>query len=505
MRVSRNIINSIYNLQLHIQDPNYLPMDVLMNIHQPKQFEPDFREGVDLMAKRALDKLDLPPGVAENIRTCNATYTVRFGVRLRGHVYTFTGYRAVHSDHMEPVKGGIRYATSVDQNEVEALASLMTYKCAIVDVPFGGSKGGLKIDPLKYEREDIELITRRFARELARRGFLSPATNVPAPDVGTGQREMAWILDTYKHLYPEDINYIACVTGKPVGHGGIRGRVEATGRGVQYALREFFRHPEDVKAANLSGGLEGQRVVVQGLGNVGYHAAKFLQEEDGVKVIAIVERDGALVNEEGLSVEQVREYLTETRGVKGFPGATYLEDGLRAIEINCDILIPAALEGVITVENAERINAKLIAEAANGPVSFEADEILRRRGVAILPDAYMNAGGVVVSYFEWIRNLSHIRFGRMERRFDEMRGQHIVSALELLTGQTAPDWMQSGIVRGADELDLVRSGLDDTMRLAFREVRELRATSDQQHDYRTAAYIIAIRKIARSYLDMGVY
>ncbi len=464
-----------------------------------------FRESVDRMVDRALATIDLEPGVERAIKACSSILQVTFPVRIRGKVELFTGWRAVHSIHRLPAKGGIRYAPSVDQNEVEALASLMTFKCAIVDVPFGGSKGGLKIDPRKYEREDIELITRRFARELARKGFLSPATNVPAPDVGTGQREMAWILDTYKHLYPEDINYIACVTGKPVGHGGIRGRVEATGRGVQYALREFFRHPEDVKAANLSGGLEGQRVVVQGLGNVGYYAAKFLQEDDGVKVVAIVEHDGALVSEEGLSVEQVREYLTETRGVKGFPGVTYLEDGLRAMEINCDILIPAALEGVITAENAERINAKLIAEAANGPVSFEADEILRRRGVVILPDAYMNAGGVVVSYFEWIRNLSHIRFGRMERRFDEMRGQHIVSALELLTGQTAPDWMQSGIVRGADELDLVRSGLDDTMRLAFQEIRELRATSDQPLDLRTAAYIIAIRKIARSYLDMGVY
>ncbi len=464
-----------------------------------------FRESVNHMVDRALATTEFDPGVCAAIKASNSILQVTFPVKIRGQIEMFTGWRAVHSVHRLPAKGGIRYATSVDQDEIEALAALMTYKCAIVDVPFGGSKGGLYIDPLKYDRDEMEAITRRFARELARKGFLSPATNVPAPDVGTGQREMAWIQDTYKHLYPEDINYIAAVTGKPVAHGGIRGRVEATGRGVEYALREFFRHPEDVKAANLSSGLAGKRIVIQGLGNVGYHAGKFLEEEDEAKIIAIIERDGALVNDDGLNVEQVRDYITEHGGVSGFPGATYYEDGAKVLEMQCDILIPAALEGVINEHNAERINAKLIAEAANGPVTFEADEILRRRGVTILPDAYVNAGGVVVSYFEWIRNLSHIRFGRMERRFDEVRGQHIISALELMTGQMAPDWLQNEIVRGAAELDLVRSGLDDTMRLAFQDIREVKHASDGAYDFRTAAYIIAVRKIARSYLDLGIY
>ena len=470
-----------------------------------KQQGLSFRHSVNHMIDRALNALGIEPGLAETIKTTNSVLQVSFPVRIRGKIQVFKGWRAVHSIHRLPAKGGIRYSLSVCQDEIEALASLMTYKCAIVDVPFGGSKGGLHIDPREYSREELEIITRRFARELARRGFLSPATNVPAPDLGTGQREMAWMLDTYKTLYPEDINYVACVTGKPVAHGGIRGRVEATGRGVQFGLREFFRHPEDVKAAGLTPGIAGKRIVVQGLGNVGYHAAKFLQEQDEAKIIAIIERDGALVHDDGLNVEQVRQYMTETGSIKGFPGATFVEDGRKVLEMQCDILLPAALEGVIDEDNAPRIKAKLIAEAANGPVSFAADEILRERGITILPDAYLNAGGVIVSYFEWIRNISHIRFGRMERRFDEERGQHIVSALEFLTGEKAPDWMHRELVRGADELDLVYSGLDDSMRIALQDIREVKNTGDGRYDYRTAAYIIAIQKVARSYRDMGVY
>ena len=361
-------------------------------------------------------------------KSCDAVLQVRFPVEIRGKIETFTGWRAVHSAHRLPSKGGIRFAPIVNQDEVEALAALMTYKCAIVDVPFGGSKGGLQIDPRKYERSEMQLITRRFTRELVRKGFLSPATNVPAPDMGTGEREMAWMMDTYRTLNPEDINHAACVTGKPIAHGGIHGRLEATGRGVVFALREFFRHPDDLKSARLTGNLDGKRVVLQGLGNVGYHAAKILQEEDGAKIIAIIERDGALLNEQGLSIDSVRSHIVETGGVSGFGGAKYIEDGPSALEIDCDILIPAALEGQITAANAAKISAKIVCEAANGPITFEGDEILNQRGVVVLPDAYVNAGGVTVSYFEWVRNLAHIRFGRMERRYDEMRGQHMAQA-----------------------------------------------------------------------------
>jgi glutamate dehydrogenase (NAD(P)+) len=464
-----------------------------------------FSRSVDSMVDRAMAVLDMDPGIATAIKGCNAVLEVRFPVEIKGRIQVFTGWRAVHSIHRLPVKGGIRYATTVDQDEVEALAALMTYKCAIVDVPFGGSKGGLHIDPRNYERDELKRITRRFTSELTTKGFLSPSTNVPAPDMGTGQREMAWIMDTYKHLNPEDINYLACVTGKPVHAGGVRGRVEATGRGIQYAMREFFRHREDVLAAGLEGGIEGKRVVIQGLGNVGYHVAKFLSEEDGALITAVIERDGAVIDPGGLDIEKLKAHMIDKGGVEGFPGAAFVKDGAKVLESECDILIPAAHEGVLNKDNAERIKASLIAEAANGPTTYEADRILSARGKTIIPDAYLNAGGVVVSYFEWVRNIGHIRFGRMERRAEELRGRHIIRALEEATGRKMPDWVLKELSRGSDELDLVRSGLDDSMRLAFQQIREVKAKREKVKDYRTAAYVIAIEKIARSYIDIGVY
>lgn len=464
-----------------------------------------FRKSVDRMVDKAVGCMDLEPGIVEAIKGCAAVLEVRFPVEIKGKIENFTGWRAVHSIHRLPAKGGIRYAPQVDQNEVEALASLMTYKCAMVDVPFGGSKGGLKIDPRKYERDELRRITRRFARELAIKGFLSPSTNVPAPDMGTGQREMAWILDTYKHLYPEDINYTACVTGKPVHFGGVRGRLEATGRGVHFALREFFRHPGDVKAAGMEGGLEGKRVIIQGLGNVGHAAAKFLSTEDGVRITAVIERDGAIINENGLSVEDVKAHITEHGGVKGFPDGEFVEDGAGVLTAECDILIPAALEGVIHTDNAPGIKAKLVCEAANGPTTFEADAILGERGVTVLPDAYVNAGGVAVSYFEWVRNLSHIRFGRMGLRFEELRGENIIRAIEETSGTKTPEWVRRELLKGPDEIALVNSGLDDTMRCAYQQMRALKEENGKVRDYRTAAYVIAIEKIARYYRDVGIF
>ncbi len=464
-----------------------------------------FSQSVNHMADRAFAALGTDPGIAATIKAGSATLEVRFPIEIKGQIEIFTGWRSVHSTHRLPAKGGIRFAPIVDQDEVEALAALMTYKCAIVDVPFGGSKGGLMIDPSKYDRADMEKITRRFARELIRKGFLSPATNVPAPDMGTGEREMAWITDTYKHLHPEDLNYLGCVTGKPVAHGGIRGRTEATGRGVVYAIREFFRHADCIAATGMEGDLAGKRVVVQGLGNVGYHAAKLLSEEDDCKIIAVIERDGALVNPAGLNIEAIRQFITAHKTVRGYPDAVLVEDGKSALAMDCDILIPAALEAQITRDNAQDIRARLIVEAANGPVTFEADEMLRRRGVTILPDAYINAGGVTVSYFEWVRNLAHIRFGRMERRYDEMRGEHLLRAIESMTEHPIPDWIKKELVQGANELDLVRSGLDDTMRLAFQQIKQVFDSNDKVHDYRTAAYVVAIEKISRSYHDMGIH
>jgi glutamate dehydrogenase (NAD(P)+) len=466
-----------------------------------------FLESVDLMVDRALQFLDMdfPPGLADHVKVCHSVIQVQFPVRLSdGSYHVFRGWRAVHSDHRLPVKGGIRYAPHVSQDEVEALAALMTYKCALVDVPYGGSKGGLLLNPRDYSVNDLEIITRRFARELIEKGFISPGGNVPGPDMGTGAREMAWMADTYKNLNPHDVNYFACVTGKPPTIGGIRGRVEATGRGLQFALREFFRHPEDVALANLNGKLAGKRLIFQGLGNVGYYGAKFLQEEDDALITAVVEWDGAIADERGIDIEALRQHMNEHGGVKGYPQGTYVADGRSVMENECDILIPAALEGQIAAENAGRIKAPLIVEGANGPVTFEADEILRKRGVVMLPDFYVNAGGVTVSYFEWIKNLSHIRFGRMERRLDEYRGNAIIHALEVMTGQTVPDDIRAELSTGADELALVRSGLDDTMRLAYQEISQTLHRSNRITDFRTAAFVVSLRKVVRTYMEMGV-
>ena len=471
--------------------------------------EPSFRESVDLMFNRASKLMDLSPGLEQKIRVCNSTYTVRFGVRLRGKIETFTGYRSVHSEHMEPVKGGIRFALSVNQDEVEVLAALMTYKCALVETPFGGSKGGLCIDPRAWDEHELEQITRRFAYELIKRDLIHPAQNVPAPDMGTGEREMAWIADQYARMNTTDINAKACVTGKPPHAGGIQGRVEATGRGVQFALREFFRHPEDVALARLSGGLEGKRVIVQGLGNVGYHAARFLSEEDGCRITGIIERDGALSDDKGLDVEAVRQWIVAHGTIKGYPHGSFVEDGAALLEAECDILIPAAMEGVIHKGNAERIKAPLIIEAANGPITFGADEILRNRGVVIVPDMYANAGGVTVSYFEWVKNLSHIRFGRMQRRAEESRSRLLVEELERLSADQHLGWtltpdFKEKFLTGSDELALVRSGLDDTMRTAYQSMRAVWHGRNDVQDLRVAAYIVAIDRVAKTYVSKGL-
>jgi glutamate dehydrogenase (NAD(P)+) len=478
-----------------------------VTVESSQEFHLSFSQSVDRMVDRAMPHIgiDMPPGLAAQMKACDKVLQVQFPVRMDDGTYqVFTGWRAVHSEHRLPAKGGIRYAMGVNQDEVIALAALMTYKCALVDVPYGGSKGGLIIDPRNHSVEEIERITRRFAGELIESGYIGPGSNVPAPDMGTGSREMAWIADTYRNLHPKDINQLGCVTGKPVTSGGIRGRVEATGRGVQYVLREFFRYQDDVQLCSLTGNLEGKQIIIQGLGNVGYHAAEFLSREDGAQIIGIIEWDGALINEQGLSVQSVRDYLNETGGIKDYPDAHYIEDGRLGLELPCDILIPAALESQITAENAARIQASLVVEAANGPVTYNADRILTASGVVILPDMYVNAGGVTVSYFEWIKNLSHIRFGRMARRQDEWRGQQILSALEAMTGQEAPPNIAASLTAGADELALVRSGLDDTMRLAYQEIREIYHANPEVTDFRTAAFVVALQKIAHSYLEMGV-
>ena len=472
--------------------------------------EPSFRDSIEMLYNQAIKDMDVAPGLAEKIKVCNSTYTVRFGVKLRGQIHTFTGYRSVHSEHREPVKGGIRYALSVNQDEVEALAALMTYKCALTEVPFGGSKGGLCIDPRAWEEHELEQITRRFAYELIKRDLINPSQNVPAPDMGTGEREMGWIADQYNRMNTTDINAAACVTGKPVELGGIAGRVEATGRGVQYALQEFFRHPEDVKTAGLDGTLEGKRIIVQGLGNVGYHAAKFLSEEDGAKIVAVVERDGTVFNADGVNIEDLHLHIQQHGGVSTYPHGQVLlgAEARMGMEADCDILIPAAIEGSINLGNADRIKAKVIIEAANGPITAGADAILRDKGIFIIPDLYANAGGVTVSYFEWVKNLSHIRFGRMQRRAEEGRHQLLVDELNRVLGDAGlstglSENFTSKYLKGACEIDLVRSGLDDTMREAYQIMRE-RWRGGHAQDLRMAGYQIAIQRVIATYQNKGL-
>ena len=472
----------------------------------PPDKEVSFKDSVNLSFDLARATLEIPDGMAQYIRNVNNVYQVRFPVKVKGQIETFIGWRAVHSDHKLPAKGGIRFAPQVNQNEVEALAALMSYKCALVDVPFGGSKGGLLIDPGKYDRETMEKITRRFAFELIQKNYIGPGTNVPAPDMGTGQREMAWMASTYNSYRPGDINHLACVTGKPVSMGGIQGRVEATGRGVVFGLREFFRTPEDVKSAGLEGALQGKKVIIQGLGNVGYHTSKILQEEDGAKIIAVLEYNGGWWNPNGVNVEEIYRYKVANKGLEGYSGpGKFVQDSTLLLEEECDILIPAAMEGVIHRGNASRIKAKIIAEAANGPVTFAAEAILQEKGVVSIPDVYLNAGGVTVSYFEWIKNLSHIRFGRIQKRYDEGKYEQLILAIESSTGHAIPQALKEQICKGSEEIDLVRSGLDDTMREAWKAIRERFWTNDEIKSYRIAAMSIAIEKIHNSYRTMGVY
>lgn len=463
----------------------------------------DFLNSTNKLFDQALSYTEISPDLATRIRVSNSTYTINFGVKLRKEIHTFTGWRSVHSEHFEPAKGGIRYDINASQEEVEALAALMTYKCAIIEVPYGGSKGALKINPKEWTRSEIEKITRRFAQELIKRDLIHPAQNVPAPDVGTGAEEMAWIADEYRRIHPTDINALACVTGKPTQKGGLVGRSEATGRGVQYIIREFFRHEEDYLKAGFKGGLKDKKVVLQGLGNVGYHAAKFLQEEDGCRIVCVMEHNGAILNPDGLNIEKIKSHQSEHGSFEGCSEGKFEANTSEFLTMECDILIPAAKENVIDKTIAQDIKAKLIVEAANGPITFEADGLLNERNVTIIPDIMANAGGVAVSYFEWIRNLRHIRFGRLEKRRNAFQFDTLISAIETMTGKEMPDKFKEQFIEGANEIDLVRSGLDDMMREAYQKVRQSMIENDIPN-LRTAAYKVALDRIATSYDSIGL-
>jgi glutamate dehydrogenase (NAD(P)+) len=444
-------------------------------------------------------------GILEQIKACNAVYQMRFPLkRDDGSIEVIEAYRVQHSQHKTPCKGGIRFAAEVNQDEVMALAALMTYKCAIVNVPFGGGKGGIKINPRKYSAYELEKITRRYTAELIKKNFIGPGTDVPAPDYGTGEREMAWIVDTFSAMHPGEIDSAGCVTGKPVSQGGVRGRREATGLGVFFGIREVCNMPDVMKKVGLATGVEGKRIVVQGLGNVGYHTAKFFQDA-GASIIGLAEYEGAISSASGLDVDEVFNFRKKSGSILNFPGSTNFKHNMEALEMECDILIPAALENVIDGDNAPNIKAKIIGEAANGPLTPEADEILAKKGVIVIPDMYLNAGGVTVSYFEWLKNLSHVRYGRMEKRFNENMNNHILGQIEGLTGKKVSEREREYILHGADEVDLVYSGLEETMITATHEIMNEWKNNPDIPDMRTAAYVVAINKVATTYAELGIF
>ena len=472
-----------------------------MSAHKPYSFF----ESVERSFDKAAGFTKWDPGILEQIKACNSVYRMRFPVKRDNNtIEVIEAYRVQHSQHKSPCKGGIRFSDEVNQDEVMALAALMTYKCAIVNVPFGGGKGGIKINPRNYSVYELEKITRRYTSELVKKNFIGPGIDVPAPDYGTGEREMAWIVDTYTSLKPGEIDGAGCVTGKPVTQGGVRGRKEATGLGVFFGIREVCNMADVMEKLGLSTGVENKRVVVQGLGNVGYHTAKFFREA-GSKVVALAEYEGAIFNADGLNEEEVFQHRKATGSILNFPGATNLAKNTDALELECDILIPAALENVINGENAPRVKAKIIGEAANGPCTPEADEVFAQKGILCVPDMYLNAGGVTVSYFEWLKNLSHVRYGRMEKRFTENLNFHILGQIESLTGKSVSDVERKFIMHGPEEVDLVHSGLEETMITATREIMDIWKANPAIPDMRTAAYISAINKVATSYAELGIF
>ena len=466
--------------------------------------EYSFFDAVCKSFDKAAQYTQFDQGILEQIKQCNSVLRMHFPVKIGDKVEVIKAYRVQHSHHKLPCKGGIRFSEMVNLDEVMALSALMTYKCAIVNVPFGGAKGGITIDPKKYSAYDLERITRRYTSELIKKRFIGPGEDVPAPDYGTGEREMSWILDTYMAMHPGEVEALGCVTGKPITQGGVRGRREATGLGVFFGIREVCNNAEVMAKLGLETGIAGKKIIVQGLGNVGYHSAKFFQE-GGALVVGLAEYEGSIYNENGLDVEAVFQHRKKTGSILNFPGASNFSKNTDALEAPCDILSPAALENVINVENADRVQAKIIGEAANGPLTPEADEILVNKGTLVVPDIYLNAGGVTVSYFEWLKNLSHVSYGRLERRFMENQNANIVSQLEEMTGNKISDEQKKLIVHGPDEIDLVRSGLEDTMIKATKEILDCWKQNPTIIDMRTAAFVVAINKVGTSYLELGIF
>ena len=464
----------------------------------------DMLVDVDAQFERAAAFSDHPRGLLDQIKVCSAIYRIRFPVRGDdGAMRVVEAFRAAHSFHRSPTKGGIRFSPAVSENEVAALAALMTYKCAIVEAPFGGAKGGIRLDPRTASEGFRERAIRRYVAELNRKNLIGPAVDVPAPDYGTGEREMGWIAGAYAELNPSDLSPYGCVTGKPIALHGISGRTEATGRGVATGIAEAVDSAADMAAVGLTRGIDGKRVIVQGLGKVGFHAARLLQRA-GARIVAVAEIDGGVASATGLDVDALQRHRAETGSILGAPGAETIASAAGTLERDCDILVPAALEHQITAENAPRIKARIVAEAANGPVDSEGDAILRERGVLVIPDLFLNAGGVTVSYFEWLKNLQHVSPERLVSRYQETATARVVDALERVTGARLGEDERRRTVRGPEEIDLVEAALADTIIQSYHSVHDI-WKARALPDLRVAAYSLAIDRVAQSYLSLGIF
>ena len=401
---------------------------------------------------QAADKLDLEPWLRDLLKTPDRNISVDFPVKMDdGSIKMFTGYRVQHNNSRGPYKGGVRYSPKVNLDEVKALASWMTWKTAVVDVPFGGAKGGVLCDPSKMSRPELERMTRRFTYEIS--DIIGPDVDIPAPDVNTNAQVMSWMLDTYSMEQKRDV--FGVVTGKPTFLGGSYGRAEATGRGVATVTLELVKdeglEPKDLTA------------VVQGFGNVGYHAARVLTEY-GVKVIGISDISTAIYNPDGIDVQDARKYAEKNKLLlEGYDKAEHVSPKESILEVNTDILIPAALENQITMENAENIKTKFVVEGANGPTTPDADRILNEKGIIVVPDILANAGGVTVSYFEWVQNIQR------------------------------EQWLYETVVRKLEE-KLIK---------AYRNTRNL--AEKEKVDMRTAAYMIAIGRVAEATRTRGIF